>query len=67
VHTGEGFVPPSDQQLLDQARRILMTTPRKLHAAQLIAMIVARYRAPMGGHDPYCRKHRKHKALQLGK
>ena len=49
---------PSDKQLLDEARRILKTTERKLDAAQLIAMIVAQFRAPIGGDDPYCRTKR---------
>jgi hypothetical protein len=49
-------VPPTDKQLLDEARRILKTTERKLDAGQLIAMIVTQFRASIGGNDPYCRK-----------
>jgi hypothetical protein len=45
-------VQPSDKQLLDEARRRLKTTERKLHAAELIAMIVTQFRAPIGGNDP---------------
>jgi hypothetical protein len=60
-------VLPTDKQLLDKARHILKTTEWKLGAAQLIAMILTQFRAPIGGNDPYCRKRGKNKGLQLGK
>ena len=53
----------SNKHLLDEARRILKTTARKLDAAQLIAMILTQFRVPIGGNDPYCRKRGKHKGL----